>query len=116
MKFFQESPLKTSFLLRCLIRSERLVGVSMTNDLLSPITHLNVSWIDGDVTAMYDEAFKKQPGNEELGAQTFMANAKISNWKTAQQARAMPYSFVCLHLITQKMLSDFHQNAQNFQR
>ncbi|KAF8511363.1 N-acetyltransferase B complex non catalytic subunit-domain-containing protein [Gautieria morchelliformis] len=38
-----------------------------------------------DVTAMYDEAFKKQPGNEELGAQTFMANTKISNWKTAQQ-------------------------------
>jgi hypothetical protein len=40
---------------------------------------------DEDVTAMYDEAFKKQPGNEELGAQTFMANAKISNWKIAQQ-------------------------------
>ncbi|KIJ41164.1 hypothetical protein M422DRAFT_31798, partial [Sphaerobolus stellatus SS14] len=38
-----------------------------------------------DVTAMYDEAYKKQPNNEELGAQTFMANAKISNWKVAQQ-------------------------------
>ncbi|KAF8583207.1 actin cytoskeleton organization protein [Ramaria rubella] len=38
-----------------------------------------------DVTAMYDEAYKKQPMNEELGAQTFMANAKISNWKMAQQ-------------------------------
>jgi hypothetical protein len=34
---------------------------------------------------MYDEAYKKQPGNEELGAQTFIANAKISNWKVAQQ-------------------------------
>jgi len=41
--------------------------------------------LDEDVTAMYDEAYKKQPGNEELGAQTFMANAKISNWKVAQQ-------------------------------
>lgn len=34
---------------------------------------------------MYDEAYKKQPGDEELGAQTFMANAKIGNWKVAQQ-------------------------------
>lgn len=38
---------------------------------------------------MYDEAYKKQPNNEELGAQTFVANAKISNWKVAQQVNAI---------------------------
>lgn len=34
---------------------------------------------------MYDEAYKAQPGNEELGAQDFFANVRTGNWKAAQQ-------------------------------
>ncbi|PCH37977.1 hypothetical protein WOLCODRAFT_135971 [Wolfiporia cocos MD-104 SS10] len=38
-----------------------------------------------DMVAMYEDAYKKQPANEELGTQTFMANVRIGNWKVAQQ-------------------------------
>lgn len=38
-----------------------------------------------DMVTMYEDAFKHQPGNEELGSQTFMANVRIGNWKAAQQ-------------------------------
>ncbi|CCM04607.1 uncharacterized protein FIBRA_06789 [Fibroporia radiculosa] len=38
-----------------------------------------------DMVTMYEDAFKQQPGNEELGSQTFMANVRIGNWKAAQQ-------------------------------
>lgn len=36
---------------------------------------------------MYEAAYKKQPANEELGAQTFFANIRANNWKSAQQVR-----------------------------
>ncbi|EKM55336.1 uncharacterized protein PHACADRAFT_143536 [Phanerochaete carnosa HHB-10118-sp] len=39
-----------------------------------------------DIITMYDAAWKQQPGNEDLGAQTFAANARTGNWKSAQQA------------------------------
>ena len=45
---------------------------------------------DTDMVAMYEDAYKQQPGNEELGSQAFMANVRIGNWKSAQQ--------VCTHL------------------
>ena len=35
--------------------------------------------------AMFDNAYKQQPTNEELGAQTFFANVRTGNWKVAQQ-------------------------------
>ncbi|KAI0670373.1 actin cytoskeleton organization protein [Trametes maxima] len=38
-----------------------------------------------DMVTMYEDAYKQQPGNEELGTQTFFANARIGNWKVAQQ-------------------------------
>ncbi|OCB92030.1 actin cytoskeleton organization protein [Sanghuangporus baumii] len=38
-----------------------------------------------DLVTMYDEAYKAQPGNEELGAQDFFANVRTGNWKAAQQ-------------------------------
>nr|VWO98683.1 MAPKK kinase Kpp4 [Ganoderma boninense] len=38
-----------------------------------------------DMVAMYEDAYKQQPGNEELGTQTFFANVRIGNWKAAQQ-------------------------------
>ncbi|KZS91044.1 TPR-like protein [Sistotremastrum niveocremeum HHB9708] len=38
-----------------------------------------------DMIVMYEDAYKKNPTNEELGAQTFMANVRVGNWKAAQQ-------------------------------
>ncbi|TBU65814.1 N-acetyltransferase B complex non catalytic subunit-domain-containing protein [Dichomitus squalens] len=38
-----------------------------------------------DMVAMYEDAYKQQPANEELGTQTFFANVRIGNWKAAQQ-------------------------------
>ncbi|KAI0780924.1 actin cytoskeleton organization protein [Trametes elegans] len=38
-----------------------------------------------DMVNMYEDAYKQQPGNEELGTQTFFANVRIGNWKAAQQ-------------------------------
>jgi N-terminal acetyltransferase B complex non-catalytic subunit len=35
--------------------------------------------------SMFDDAFKQQPTNEELGAQTFFANVRTGHWKAAQQ-------------------------------
>ena len=43
---------------------------------------------DMDMVAMYEDAYKQQPGNEELGSQTFFANVRIGNWKAAQQVSA----------------------------
>lgn len=34
---------------------------------------------------MYDEAFRANPSNEELGTQDFFANVRTGNWRTAQQ-------------------------------
>lgn len=34
---------------------------------------------------MFEEAYKQLPANEDLGAQTFFANVRASNWKSAQQ-------------------------------
>lgn len=38
---------------------------------------------------MFEEAFKQQPSNEELGAQTFFANVRAGHWKSAQQVRVL---------------------------
>ncbi|PFH54291.1 hypothetical protein AMATHDRAFT_38233 [Amanita thiersii Skay4041] len=38
-----------------------------------------------DMVNMFEVAFKQQPSNEELGAQTFFANVRAANWKAAQQ-------------------------------
>ncbi len=34
---------------------------------------------------MFDNAYKQQPNNEDLGTQTFQANVRVGNWKAAQQ-------------------------------
>lgn len=44
---------------------------------------------DLDIISMYESAWKQQPGNEDLGAQTFSANARTGNWKMAQQVYLM---------------------------
>jgi N-terminal acetyltransferase B complex non-catalytic subunit len=37
------------------------------------------------MVAMFEEAYKKCPTNEDLGAQTFFANVRASHWKSAHQ-------------------------------
>lgn len=37
------------------------------------------------MVTMFEEAYKQQPANEELAAQTFFANVRAGNWKSAQQ-------------------------------
>ena len=39
------------------------------------------------MVAMFEDAFKQQPNNEELGCQTVFANIRALRWKTAQQVR-----------------------------
>lgn len=36
---------------------------------------------------MYEDAYKVQPNNEELGSQTFFAHVRIGNWKAGQQVQ-----------------------------
>ncbi|KAL4251731.1 MDM20/NAA25 family protein [Abortiporus biennis] len=38
-----------------------------------------------DMIAMFENAYKQQPTSEELGQQTFLANVRVGNWKSAQQ-------------------------------
>ncbi|KAI5833927.1 hypothetical protein K523DRAFT_369462 [Schizophyllum commune Tattone D] len=40
---------------------------------------------NNDMVAMFEDAFKQQPNNEELGCQTVFANIRALRWKTAQQ-------------------------------
>lgn len=37
-----------------------------------------------EITVMWEEAYKKQPTNEELGVQTFMSMIRVGSWKSAQ--------------------------------
>jgi N-terminal acetyltransferase B complex non-catalytic subunit len=43
------------------------------------------------MAAMFEAAYKKFPQNEEYGAQAFMANVRLGNWKGAQQVRIHGY-------------------------
>lgn len=49
--------------------------------------------VDADMIAMFEDAFKQQPANEELGAQTFFANVRTANWKVAQQVGVFSCDF-----------------------
>jgi hypothetical protein len=40
-----------------------------------------------DLVKLFEEAFKQQPDNDELGRQAFFANVRAGNWKTAQLVR-----------------------------
>ncbi|KAF8910991.1 actin cytoskeleton organization protein [Gymnopilus junonius] len=44
-----------------------------------------------DMVTMFDEAYKQQPTNEDLGAQTFFANVRVSRWKSAHQIATRMY-------------------------
>lgn len=57
------------------------------NYLQSPYERAHVP-LDTDMVTMFDEAYRKVPNNEELGAQDFFANVRTGNWKSAQQVRS----------------------------
>jgi hypothetical protein len=40
-----------------------------------------------DLVKLFEEAFKQQPDNDELGRQAFFANVRAGNWKAAQLVR-----------------------------
>jgi hypothetical protein len=40
-----------------------------------------------DLVKLFEDAFKQQPDNEELGRQAFFANVRAGNWKAAQLVR-----------------------------
>ncbi|KAF9535277.1 actin cytoskeleton organization protein [Crepidotus variabilis] len=44
-----------------------------------------------DLVTMFEEAFKKQPSNEDLGIQTFLANVRAGNWKSAHLTATRMY-------------------------
>jgi N-terminal acetyltransferase B complex non-catalytic subunit len=44
---------------------------------------------DNDTIKMFDDAYKKEPMNEDLAFQTFFSNARVGNWKAAQQVSPM---------------------------
>lgn len=62
---------------------------------------------------MYEDAYKVQPNNEELGSQTFFAHVRIGNWKAAQQVRhfnaveSMDENSQSSHQIATKMHKQF---------
>lgn len=49
------------------------------------LCYLTLCLPDIDMITMFEEAYKRQPHNEELGFQTFFANVRTGNWKAAQQ-------------------------------
>jgi hypothetical protein len=40
-----------------------------------------------DLMKLFEDAFKQQPDNDELGRQAFFANVRAGNWKAAQLVR-----------------------------
>ena len=66
-----------------------------------------------DMVSMYEDAYKQQPANEELGQQTFFANVRIGNWKAAQQVRVPLLGklwALTVHQIATKMHKQFQED------
>ncbi|KAH9951453.1 actin cytoskeleton organization protein [Amylocystis lapponica] len=70
-----------------LVRSQKVLASKPNDDAtLAAMMHvLRGLGRHTDMVAMYEDAYKLQPTNEELGSQTFFANVRIGNWKAAQQ-------------------------------
>ncbi|KAG6845343.1 hypothetical protein H0H87_010800 [Tephrocybe sp. NHM501043] len=73
-----------------LVLCDEVLELKPTDDaVLSAMMHvlrgLGRRWPDNDTVLMFEEAYKQQPTNEELGAQTFFANVRAGRWKSAQQ-------------------------------
>ncbi|KAF9464770.1 N-acetyltransferase B complex non catalytic subunit-domain-containing protein [Collybia nuda] len=70
-----------------LILCDEVLDLKPTNDaVLTAMMHvLRGLGRHKDMVTMFEEAYKQQPSNEELGAQTFFANVRAAQWKSAQQ-------------------------------
>ncbi|KAJ7940559.1 actin cytoskeleton organization protein [Mycena leptocephala] len=70
-----------------LILCDEVLAAKPTNDaVLTAMMHvLRGLGRHKDMVTMFEEAYKQQPSNEDLAAQTFFANVRILNWKAAQQ-------------------------------
>jgi len=70
--------------------------------------------VEKDMVAMFEDAYKQQPNNEELGAQTFFANVRATNWKAAQQASSFSSTWVKDHRMFLKI--DCNEDEQTVSR
>ncbi|KAJ7097819.1 actin cytoskeleton organization protein [Mycena belliarum] len=70
-----------------LVLCDEVLAGKPTNDaVLTALMHvLRGLGRHKDLVTMFEEAYKQQPANEELAAQTFFANVRVLNWKAAQQ-------------------------------
>ncbi|RDB21137.1 N-alpha-acetyltransferase 25, NatB auxiliary subunit [Hypsizygus marmoreus] len=76
-----------------LILCDEVLDMKPTNDaVLTAMMHvLRGLGRHKDMVLMFEEAYKQQPNNEELGAQTFFANIRAGQWKSAQQIATRMY-------------------------
>ncbi|KAF5373874.1 hypothetical protein D9758_000631 [Tetrapyrgos nigripes] len=70
-----------------LVLCDEVLGSKPTDDsTLNAMLHvLRGLGRHNDMVTMFEEAYKQQPTNEDLGTQAFFANVRASNWKSAQQ-------------------------------
>ncbi|KAF5381081.1 hypothetical protein D9615_004014 [Tricholomella constricta] len=70
-----------------LLLCDEVLDLKPTNDaVLSAMMHvLRGLGRHKDMVTMFEDAYKQQPANEELGAQTFFAHVRAGHWKSAQQ-------------------------------
>ncbi|EIW85127.1 actin cytoskeleton organization protein [Coniophora puteana RWD-64-598 SS2] len=66
---------------------EEVLAAKTTDDAtLTALMHvLRLLGRNQDIVSMFENAYKQQPQNEDLGVQTFFAYARTGNWKVAQQ-------------------------------
>jgi len=70
--------------------------------------------VEKDMVAMFEDAYKQQPNNEELGAQTFFANVRATNWKAAQQASSCSSTWMRIIECFQKQIATrMHKQFQD---
>jgi hypothetical protein len=65
---------------------------------------------------MFEEAFKKVPTNEDMGAQTFFANIRTANWKSGQQVLICAYNmiFICVIALDDRLRRGCLSNSKMF--
>lgn len=64
--------------------SEASADVRFRDPPFNDVANAKYSNADKDMVKMFEEAYKQQPHNEELGIQNFFANVRASQWKSAQ--------------------------------
>ncbi|KAI0082628.1 actin cytoskeleton organization protein [Panus rudis PR-1116 ss-1] len=70
-----------------LVLADEILALKPTDDaVLTAMMHvLRGLGRHSDIIAMFENAYKQNPLNEDLGTQTFFANVRVGNWKAAQQ-------------------------------